>query len=121
MSTEHRTHDQGVPPPTPHEARYLAVQRSPEFQDLRRRYRGWVFPVAAVSIAWYFLYVFLSTYAPDFMGTKVFGNINIGLILGLAQFVTTFGVTQAYVAYADKQLDPRSAKIRQDMEKEGLA
>jgi uncharacterized membrane protein (DUF485 family) len=114
-------HDDGVPPPTPLEARYLAVQRSAEFQDLRRRYRSWVLPVTAISIAWYFLYVFLAAYATDFMGTELFGNINIGLVLGLAQFVTTFGVTQAYVRYADKQLDPRSAKIRREMEEEGLA
>jgi uncharacterized membrane protein (DUF485 family) len=113
--------DDGVPPPTPIEARYLAVQRSPEFQDLRRRYRRWVLPVTAVSIAWYFLYVLLAAYATGFMGQELFGNINVGLVLGLAQFVTTFAVTQAYVRYADRQLDPRSAKIRREMEEEGLA
>jgi uncharacterized membrane protein (DUF485 family) len=116
----HSTHDQGIPPPTPTEARYLAVQRSAEFQDLRSRYRRWVIPVTVVSIAWYFLYVFLAAYAVDFMGTKLFGNINIGLVLGLAQFATTFGVTSAYVRYADRTLDPRSAKIREEMEAEGL-
>jgi uncharacterized membrane protein (DUF485 family) len=110
-----------VPPPTPLEARYIAVQKSAEFQDLRRRYRRWVIPVTVASIAWYFLYVILAAYATDFMGNKLFGNINVGLVLGLAQFVTTFAVTQAYVRYADKQLDPRSAKIRHEMEKEGLA
>ena len=116
----HTVHDQGVPPPTPTEARYIAVQKSAEFQDLRSRYRRWVIPVAVVSILWYFLYVFLAAYAVDFMGTKLFGNINIGLVMGLAQFVTTFGVTSAYVRYADKNLDPRSAKIRDEMEAEGL-
>ena len=124
MSTSSTHHDRGgqdSPPPTPLEARYIAVQRSAEFQDLRRRYRHWVLPVAAAAIAWYFLYVLLAAYAPDFMGTKVIGNVNVGLILGLAQFVTTFVVTQAYVAYADKQLDPRSARIREEMEREGLA
>ena len=114
-------HDQGVPPPTPFEARYLAVQKSPEFQDLRRRYRSWVLPVAAVSIAWYFLYVLLAAYAEGFMAEKLLGNINVGLVMGLLQFVSTFGVTQAYVHYADKVLDPRSARIREEMEKEGLA
>jgi uncharacterized membrane protein (DUF485 family) len=112
--------DHGVPPPTPTEARYLAVQRSPEFQDLRTRYRRWVIPVTVVSIAWYFLYVLLAAYAVDFMSTKVFGNVNIGLLLGLAQFATTFGVTAAYVRYADRELDPRSSKIRDEMEAEGL-
>lgn len=113
-------HDKGVPPPTASEARYIAVQKSPEFQDLRRRYRRWVLPVTAVSLLWYFLYVALAAYATDFMGTKVYGNINIGLLMGLAQFVTTFGVTSAYVRYADRVLDPRSAKIREEMEEEGL-
>lgn len=114
------THDHGVPPPTPFEARYIAVQKSPEFQDLRSRYRGWVFPVTAISLLWYFLYVLLSTYATDFMGTKLFGNINVGLVMGLLQFVTTFGVTYAYIRYAQRVLDPRSAKIREEMEAEGL-
>ena len=112
--------DQGVPPPTPTEARYIAVQKSPEFQDLRRRYRRWVLPVTAVSLLWYFLYVALAAYATDFMGTKLFGNINVGLVMGLLQFITTFGVTSAYVRYADRVLDPRSARIREEMEAEGL-
>ncbi|HZJ05105.1 MAG TPA: DUF485 domain-containing protein [Nocardioidaceae bacterium] len=114
------THDQGVPPPTPTEARYIAVQKSPEFQDLRKRYRGWVLPVTAISLLWYFLYVGLAAYASEFMGTKLFGNINVGLAMGLLQFVTTFGVTAAYVRYADRVLDPRSARIREEMEAEGL-
>jgi uncharacterized membrane protein (DUF485 family) len=114
------THDHGVPPPTPTEARYIAVQKSPEFQELRSRYRRWVIPVAVGSIAWYFLYVFLAAYATDFMSTKLVGNLNVGLVLGLAQFVTTFGVTSAYVRYADRELDPRSAKIRHEMEAQGL-
>lgn len=114
------TNDQGVPPPTPSEARYIAVQKSPEFQDLRTRYRRWVIPVTVLSLLWYFLYVALAAYASDFMGTKLFGNINIGLVMGLLQFVTTFAVTSAYVRYADRVLDPRSARIREEMEQDGL-
>lgn len=112
--------DQGAPLPTPSEARYIAVQKSPEFQDLRRRYRRWVLPVTAISLLWYFLYVALAAYATDFMGTKLFGNINVGLVMGLLQFVTTFGVTWAYVRYADRVLDPLSTRIREEMEAEGL-
>ncbi len=112
--------DRGVPPPTASEARYIAVQKSPEFQDLRRRYRRWVIPVTVVSLGWYFLYVALAAYATDFMGNKLFGNINVGLVMGLLQFVSTFGVTSAYVRYADRVLDPRSARIREEMEAEGL-
>ena len=114
------THDHGVPPPTPSEARYIEVQKSPEFQDLRKRFRGWVIPVTLASLIWYFLYVFLAAYATDFMGIKLFANINIGLVMGLAQFVTTFAVTGAYIRYAGRTLDPMSARIREEMEEKGL-
>jgi uncharacterized membrane protein (DUF485 family) len=55
------------------------VQASTEFVELRRRFRRFVFPMTALFLAWYFLYVLLAAYAPGFMSTKVFGNINVGL------------------------------------------
>ena len=106
----------------PHRPRreYLAVLKSPEFQDLRHRYRRWVLPVTVASLLWYFVYVILAAYAHDFMSQRLVGNINVGLVMGLLQFVTTFAVTWAYVRYADRVLDPRSARIRDEMEAEGL-
>lgn len=101
---------------TAQESTYLAVQETAEFQELRRRYRGWVLPVAAAALAWYFLYVLLAAYATDFMATKVVGNINVALIMGLLQFVTTFGVTALYIKYANRVLDPVSGKIRDEFE-----
>lgn len=98
------------------ESKYLAAQESPEFQELRRRYRGWVIPVAIAALAWYFLYVALAAYATDFMATSVIGNINVGLVMGLLQFVTTFGVTGLYIKYANRVLDPVSERIRGEFE-----
>jgi uncharacterized membrane protein (DUF485 family) len=117
-----RADEQGspLPPPTPTEAKYLAVLASPEFHDLRHRYRRGVLPVTVASLLWYFAYVILAAYATDFMSQRVIGNINVGLVLGLLQFVTTFAVTWAYVRYADRVLDPRSSRIREEMEAEGL-
>jgi len=119
MSTDHDRKSE-IPQPTPLEARYLAVQKSPEFQDLRKRFRGWVIPVTVGALLWYLAYVLLAAYAPGFMGTPVIGNVNIGLILGLLQFVTTFGVTAMYIRYASRVLDPASSRIRDKMEEEGL-
>jgi uncharacterized membrane protein (DUF485 family) len=109
-------HERGHATYTPTEAKYLAVQESPQFQDLRKRYRGFVLPVAAGALVWYFAYVLLAAYAADFMGTPVFGNINLGLILGLLQFVTTFAITAWYIRFADKSLDPHSTRIRDEFE-----
>ena len=65
---------------------------------------------------WYLLYVILATYASAWMATPVFGVINIGLILGLLQFVTTFAITSWYVSYANKKLDPLAAELRHELE-----
>ncbi len=92
------------------------MQESPEFQELRSRLRRFVFPVTAFFLAWYALYVLLATYATDFMATKVLGNINIGLLLGLAQFLTTFVITGVYVKFAGRELDDRAAAIRTELE-----
>lgn len=104
------THDDGSPPvgsPTAYEQ----MQASPEFAELRRRFRRFVFPVTAFFLAWYFTYVLLSVFAPGFMGTKVFGNINIGLLMGLGQFVTTFAITFWYARWAGREFDPKADEL----------
>lgn len=92
------------------------VQASPEFVELRRRLRSFVFPMAGLFLVWYLLYVLLADYAHGFMSTKVIGNINVGLIFGLLQFVSTFAITTLYVRHANKNLDPAAEKIRNELE-----
>ncbi len=92
------------------------MQATPEFADLRRRLRRFVFPMSVAFLVWYLVYVLLASYAPDFMAIKVFGNINIGLLIGLLQFVTTFVITTVYVRYANRHLDPAAEKIREQIE-----
>ncbi len=99
----------------PSGAQYLAVQASPEFQDLRRALRRFVFPTAIFFLVWYAGYVLLGAFAHDFMATRVFGNVNVGLLLGLGQFVTTFLITGLYIRFANRELDPRAAAIRAEM------
>ncbi|WP_425444370.1 DUF485 domain-containing protein [Saccharothrix carnea] len=94
----------------------MDVQNTPDFRELRRRLRTFVFPMAGLFLAWYLLYVLLADYAHGFMSTKVFGNINVGLILGLLQFVSTFVITTLYVRHANKKLDPLAEKLRNELE-----
>jgi uncharacterized membrane protein (DUF485 family) len=95
---------------------WVEVQESADFKELRRRLRNFVFPMAGLFLAWYLLYVLLADYAHGFMSTKVFGNINVGLILGLLQFVSTFAITTLYVRHANKNLDPKAEKLRGEIE-----
>lgn len=102
--------------PPPDEQAFIDMQASPEFQELRRRLRSFVFPMTGFFLVWYLVYVLLSTYAVGFMSITVFGNINLGLLLGLGQFVTTFAITGIYVKFANRELDPRAAALRAEME-----
>jgi uncharacterized membrane protein (DUF485 family) len=95
---------------------YEEVQASEEFSQLRATFRRFVFPVTAGFLVWYFLYVFLSAYAPDFMSTKVVGNINVGIIFGLLQFVSTFAITMWYRRWADREFDPTADALRERIE-----
>ncbi|GAA2407155.1 DUF485 domain-containing protein [Mycolicibacterium llatzerense] len=92
------------------------MQASPEFQELRTRLRRFVFPMTAFFLLWYALYVALGAFAHDFMAIRVFGNINVGLLIGLGQFLTTFVITGLYVRFANRELDPRATAIREELE-----
>ncbi|MFD7600045.1 DUF485 domain-containing protein [Streptomyces mirabilis] len=111
-----------APPPSkadprlPSTEQFVQVQESAEFAELRRSHRSFAFPLTVAFIAWYLLYVLLSNYAGDFMGTQVVGNINVALVLGLAQFLTTFLIAWWYSRYAAAKLDPKGEAIKSRLE-----
>ena len=38
---------------------YIAVEESPRFQELKKRQRSFVFPMAVAFLVWYFTFVLL--------------------------------------------------------------
>ncbi|MBB5959040.1 uncharacterized membrane protein (DUF485 family) [Saccharothrix tamanrassetensis] len=91
---------------------YAAIRDSADFRELRRRTAVFVLPATLGFLAWYLGYVALSAYLPEFMGAKVYGMINVGMVFGLLQFVTTIGLTLLYSRYARRRLDPQVAAVR---------
>jgi uncharacterized membrane protein (DUF485 family) len=110
------TTDASAPAPTTPE-RYVDVQRSDEFAGLRKALRGFIFPMTAAFFLWYALYVIMSAYARGFMDTKVVGHINVALVFGLLQFVSTFLIAWLYSRYAERKVDPTADKIRDELTK----
>jgi uncharacterized membrane protein (DUF485 family) len=101
----------GEPPP-PSGPDFEGIRRSDEFVALRSRMRWFVFPMSLLFFAWYMTYVLLAAYAHHFMSIRVFGQVNIAMLLGLLQFVTTAAITGAYIRFANRRLDPRAENIR---------
>ena len=96
-----------------HDPVYDRLHDSSDFVELRKRYRAFVFPATAAFLAWYLLYVAMSNWAGDFMAIKLVGNINVALVFGLLQFVTTFGLAWAYSNYSNAKLDPLARDLEQ--------
>ena len=108
---------------TRHDPIYDELQESADFVELRRRFRGFVFPATFAFLAWYLLYVVMSNWADDFMSTKVVGHINIALVFGLLQFASTFFLAWLYSRYMNRNVDQlaRDVELRFDNESNGGA
>jgi uncharacterized membrane protein (DUF485 family) len=96
---------------------FIRVANDPEFTNLKRRFRRFVFPMTLVFLGWYLLYVIASGWARDFMGHQLWGNINVAYVFGLLQFVSTFLIAWLYERYMVKNVDPLAREIRSDIER----
>src|SRR5215208_7079372 len=87
-----------------------AIERSPEFQELVHRRRGFVIPCTVFFLAWYLGFILLCAYAPDFMGESVYEGLTVGYCLALTQFVMVFVLGIWYLRKADRDFDPLAEK-----------
>jgi uncharacterized membrane protein (DUF485 family) len=108
----------------PHpEIDWAAAAESPEFRELVRKKRAFVIPATIFFLAWYFGFVILAGYAPDFMGREFLTDgLTVGYVLALSQFVMTWGLGVWYVRKADREYDPlaeRAAAVAVQRRDEG--
>ncbi|MDS1271629.1 DUF485 domain-containing protein [Lipingzhangella sp. LS1_29] len=94
----------------------VAMHADPRFRALRRRLTVFIFPMSIAFMAWYLLYVIMSGYARDLMSVVLFGSVNLALLFGLLQFISTFGIALVYSRYAARRLDPLSTELRVELE-----
>ena len=86
---------------------WVAAERSPEFQQLVKRKRAFVIPATIFFLAWYFGFIVLAGYAPDFMGEEVLiDGFTIGYLLALTQFLMTWILGAMYMRRASREFDP---------------
>ncbi|MBC7271688.1 MAG: DUF485 domain-containing protein [Streptomyces sp.] len=93
---------------------YVEVQRSAAFQEVRGRYRRFVVPATSGFLVWYVAYVVTATTAPGLMARPVAGAVNVAMLAGLGQFLTTFLLTWAYARHARLRRDRAALELRWD-------
>lgn len=97
-----------------HDPIYDHLAAKDEFAQLRHLYRRFIVPATVVFLAWYGLYVVMSMFAGEFMNRVLFANINVALVFGLLQFVSTFGIAWLYSRYSTTHLDPLAAQLAEE-------
>ena len=99
------------------EAEWHAIERSPEFRELTRQKRSFVVPATIFFLTWYVGFIFLTGYAPDFMGREfITDGLTVGYALALSQFVMTWVLGWMYVRRANRIWDPLAARVRDSVE-----
>ena len=97
---------------------YTAIAHEPDFAELKRRYRRFAFPATIAFMAWYVTYVICNNWARGFMDTRVVGNVNVAVVFGLLQFLSTFVIAFLYARHASSELDPLATRLRERFESE---
>ncbi|CAM5262854.1 DUF485 domain-containing protein [Streptomyces aurantiogriseus] len=59
------------------------------------------------------VYVVLSCYAPGLMGSKIAGELSLGMTLGVLQLVVTFAAVFWYGRSAQRSVDPLARAVRE--------
>ncbi len=89
---------------------WIAAERSPEFRELIAKRRAFVLPATIFFFVWYFGFIALSGYAPDFMGTPLYGSFTVGYLLALTQFLMVWILAGIYLVRAGATFDPLAEK-----------
>jgi uncharacterized membrane protein (DUF485 family) len=96
---------------------WVAIERSAEFQDLTRSKRSFVVPATIFFMVWYFGFIALCGYAPDFMGREFLTDgLTVGYVLALTQFVMSWALAGWYVRRANRVWDPLATAVRDSVD-----
>jgi uncharacterized membrane protein (DUF485 family) len=100
---------------------WIAAERSPEFRELVRRRNGFVIPATVFFLAWYFGFIILAGYAPDFMGEEfLVDGLTVGYVLALTQFVMTWTLGWMYLRRSDRVFDPLAKRAAEQALRAGV-
>jgi uncharacterized membrane protein (DUF485 family) len=77
------------------------IAESTEFQDLMATKRVFIVPAFIFFVVYYFALPVLVGYAPQFMSTKIIGEVNLAYLFALSQFLVAWIIAGLYVKAAN--------------------
>jgi uncharacterized membrane protein (DUF485 family) len=85
---------------------WLAVERSPEFQELVHERRRWLKPMSIVFLVGSLGYLLLAAFVPGVMGWQVADGLPFAWISAVCMVLLTWVLTFAYLRKADHDFEP---------------
>jgi uncharacterized membrane protein (DUF485 family) len=95
------------------------VHDDPDFREVRRAYRTFGATAALIAVGSFLLYVLLSCFAPVVMDLPLIGNITVGLVIGLLQFVVMGATAYLYAVRMRTRIDPLVDRFRDEAAQAG--
>jgi uncharacterized membrane protein (DUF485 family) len=77
------------------------IAESKEFKDLMATKKTFIVPAFIFFLVYYFALPVLVGYAPQFMATKVIGQLNLAYLFALSQFFVAWIIAGLYVKAAN--------------------
>ncbi|EFL36532.1 conserved hypothetical protein [Streptomyces viridochromogenes DSM 40736] len=96
-----------------HETAHETHRDESDLTALRSAYRLLRRISTLTALGSFVVYVVLSCYAPGLMGSKVTGELSLGMALGILQLVVTFAAVSWYRRSAQRSVDPLARAVRE--------
>lgn len=90
-----------TPGQEPSQSIWDRIAASKEFKDFMATKKTFIVPAFIFFLVYYFALPVLVGYAPQFMGTKVIGQVNLAYLFALSQFFVAWLIAGLYVKAAD--------------------
>jgi uncharacterized membrane protein (DUF485 family) len=85
---------------------WLAIERSPEFQELVRARRSFLIPATIVFLVGSIGYLLLAAFVPGVMGWQIVEGLPFAWVASISQVLLTWALTWAYLRKADRDFEP---------------
>ena len=84
---------------------WVGIEGSPEFRELAAQRRRFLVPATVFFLAFFLVYLLLTAFAQEFMGTEILG-MPLAFLLAVAQVLMTWVITLLYLRASDRTFEP---------------
>jgi len=91
----------------------LQLLEDPEFKDLVARKNRITLILTLVTLVIYYGFILLIAYRRETFGSKIFGNVTFGIVLGIGVILSCWVLTGIYVRWANQRYDAMVARLQE--------